>query len=183
MREAKASMSRAVLVRVVDAELGECLTGIVAGVAADVLVLATVDDLGLSGFTGRLQVVGTAVLVLLWTVNLLVARPRLLRAFRAAVPVDDPAILRQGAEQRRHLRRGRVRVAAFVLIATLGGAYLLHWPLFGLGWQLILALGVVHTRWTALGWERRNGVRLWKPPLSAVGREEWRRSPYFVARA
>jgi len=168
------------LVRVVVAELGEGLAGVLVGMATDVLIFSTTDDLGLVGTAGRVQIIGVVGLALLWAVNLLVSRPRQLRAFSSAVPVEDAFVLGQNEEQTRHLRRGRVRVAAFVLLVTLGGAYVLHFPLLGLGFQLILGLGLVHTWRTAFWWERRHGVHLWKPALSAVGRENWRRSPYYA---
>ncbi|MGW5283919.1 hypothetical protein ACWERI_31400 [Streptomyces collinus] len=171
------------LVRVVAAELGEAVAGIVVGVAADGLVLSTVDDLGLSGTTGRVQIAVIVAFAVLWAVNLLISRPRQLRDFGSALPVGDPSVLRRTEEQRRHVYRGCVRVAVFVLVLTLGGAYVTPWPLFGLGFQLVLVLGVAHTLRTAVWWERRHGAYLWKPPLSAVGREEWRRSPYFVTPA
>ncbi|MFC9284723.1 hypothetical protein [Streptomyces collinus] len=151
--------------------------------AADGLVFATVDDLGLSGTTGRVQLAIIAAFAGLWAVNFLISRPRQLRAFGSALPVDDPSVLRRTEEQHRHVYRGCVRVAVFVLVLTLGGAYVAPWPLLGLGFQLVLVLGVAHTWWTAVWWERRHGVHLWKPPLSAVGREEWRRTPYFVTPA
>ncbi|WP_369252965.1 hypothetical protein [Streptomyces sp. R41] len=171
------------LVRIVPAELGEGLTGILVGIPADVLIFFTMDDLRLSGTAGRVQIGGVVVLALLWAVNLLVSRPRQLRAFSSAVAVEDASVPGPNEERTRQLRRGCVRVAAFVLLVTLGGAYVAHWPLFGLGVQLILGLGLLHTWRTAIWWERRHGVHLWKPALSAVGRENWRRSPYYATSA
>ncbi|MYT73425.1 MULTISPECIES: hypothetical protein [unclassified Streptomyces] len=148
--------------------------------AADGLIFFTTDGLGLVGTVGRIQIICFVGLALLWAVNFLVSRPRQLRAFGSAVPVEDPSVLRPNEEQTRHLRRGRVRVAAFVLLVTLGSAYVLQFPFFGLGIQLVLCLGLVHTWRTTFRWERRHGVHLWKPALSAVGRENWRRSPYYA---
>ncbi|MFI5634348.1 hypothetical protein ACIA8E_34290 [Streptomyces sp. NPDC051664] len=159
------------------------MAGILVGIAADVLVFSTADDLRLSGTAGRVQFGGVAVLTLFWAVNFLVSRPRELRAFSAAVAVEDASVLEQSEEQTRHLRRGCFRVAAFVLLVTLGCTYVAHWPLIGLGFQLILGLGLVHTWRTVIWWERRHGVHLWKPALSAVGRENWRRSPYYATSA
>lgn len=153
------------------------------GIAADVLIFSTLDDLRLSGTAGRVQIGGIVVLALLWAVNLLVYRPRQLRAFSSAVAVEDASVLEPNEERTRQLRRGCVRVAAFVFLVTLGGAYIAHLPLLGLGFQLILGLGLLHTWWTAIWWERRHGVHLWKPALSAVGRENWRGSPYYVTSA
>ncbi|WP_406436710.1 hypothetical protein OHB14_61560 [Streptomyces sp. NBC_01613] len=171
------------LVRIVAAELGEGLAGILVGIAADVLIFSTIDDLRLSGTAGRVQIGGVVVLALLWAVNLLVSRPRQLRAFSSAVVVEDASVLEPNEERTRQLRRGCVRVAAFVLLVTLGGAYIAHWPLFGLGVQLILGLGLLHTWRTAIWWERRHSVHLWKPALTAVGRENFRRSPYYATSA
>ncbi|MEV6054217.1 hypothetical protein [Streptomyces sp. NPDC052107] len=168
------------LVRIVAAELGEELTGILVGAAADVLVFATVDDLRLSGTAGRVQVVGLGVLTLLWAVNFLVARPRRLRAFSSAVAVQDTSVLGQAEERTRQLRRGCVRVAVLVILVTLGGVFLIRLPLLGLSVQLMLILGLIHTWRTAVWWERRHGVHLWRPALSSVGREKWRGSPYYV---
>lgn len=171
------------LVRIVDAELAEGLTGVLVGAAADVLVFTAVDDLRLSGTAGRVQVVGLGVLTLLWAVNFLVARPRRLRAFGSAVAVHDMSMLGQAGERTRQLRRGCVRVAALVVLTTSGGVFLIHLPLLGLSVQLILILGLIHTWRTAVWWERRHGVHLWKPALSAVGREKWRASPYYATAA
>ncbi|MFE3269316.1 hypothetical protein [Streptomyces sp. NPDC059215] len=168
------------LVRIVAAELGEGLAGILAGIAADVLIFSTVDDLRLSGTAWRFQISGVVVLALLWAVNLLLSRPRQLRAFSSAVVIEDVSLLEPDEERTHILRRGCVRVAAFVLLVTLAGAYVAHWPLFGLGVQLALGIGVLHTWRTAIWWERRHHVHLWKPALSAVGRENWRRSPYYA---
>ncbi|MCW8380816.1 hypothetical protein [Streptomyces justiciae] len=172
-----------VLVRVVVAEVGEGLAGVLVGVAADAVILCTLDDLGLSGTTGRIQVIGVTCMAVLWAVNFLVTRPRQLRAFKSAVPVADVSVLDRPAEQTRQLLRGRFRMAAFIAVTTLAGAYLLHFPLFGLQFQLMLAFGLVHTRRTAIWWERRHRVHLWKPALSAVGRENYRRSPYYATPA
>lgn len=178
-----AAVASAALVRIVPAELGEGLAGVVAGVVADALVLSTVHDLRLSGTAGRIQISGVVALALLWAINLLVYRPRQLRAFGSAVTVEDSSFLEGDEEQIRRLRRGRVRVAALVVLMTLGGAYVIHAPLLGLGFQLILVLGLLHTWRTAVRWERRHGVRLWKPALQVVGREAYRRSPYYVTTA
>ncbi|MET9900826.1 hypothetical protein [Streptomyces sp. NPDC006446] len=151
--------------------------------AADALIFTTVDDLSLSGTTGHVQIAGIAALAGLWSVNLLVSRPRQLRAFGSALPVETPSVLGRTVERRRHVRQGCIRMAMAVLVFTLGGAYIAHWPFFGLGFQLVVVLGLAHTWGTTVWWERRHGVHLWKPPLSAVGREEWRRSPYFVTPA
>ena len=171
------------LVRIVAAELGEGLAGILVGIAADVLIFSTMDDLRLSGTAGRVQIGGVVIVTLLWAVNLLVSRPRQLRAFSSAVAVEDVLVLGQSEERTRQLRRGYVRVAALVLLLTLGGAYIGHQPLFGLGVQLILVLSLVHTWRTAIWWERRHGVHLWKPALSVVGRENFRGSPYYATSA
>lgn len=176
-----ASVADVGLVRIAAAQVGEGVTGIVAGVAADVGVFLTVDDLRLTGSAGYIQVGCAAAMVLFWAVNLAVYRPRELRAFSNAVPVEDPASLRaQGVTQRRYVRQGCVRVAGLVLLFTLICAYYLHRPVLGLGLQLVFALSLLHTWRTAVAWERRHGLALWKPPLSLVGREAWRRSPYFV---
>jgi hypothetical protein len=70
------------LVRIVAAELGEGLAGILVGIAADVVIVSTVDDLRLSGTAGRVQIAGVVGLALLWAVNLLVYRQR--RCVRSA---------------------------------------------------------------------------------------------------
>ncbi|MFI6351933.1 hypothetical protein ACIBJF_04505 [Streptomyces sp. NPDC050743] len=171
------------LVRIVAAGLAEGLTGVLVGAAADVLVFTAVDDLRLSGTAGRVQVVGLAVQTLLWAVGFLVARPRQLREFGSAVTVHDLSVLGQAEERTRQLRRGCVRVAVFVILATAAGVFLIHLPLFGLTVQLMLLLGLIHTWRTAVWWERRHGVRLWKPALSAVGREKFRASPYYATAA
>jgi hypothetical protein len=171
------------LVRIVAAGLAEGLTGVLVGAAADVLVFTAVDDLRLSGTAGRVQVVGLAVQTLLWAVGFLVARPRQLREFGSAVTVHDLSVLGQAEERTRQLRRGCVRVAVFVILATAAGVFLIHLPLFGLTAQLMLLLGLIHTWRTAVWWERRHGVHLWKPALSAVGREKWRASPYYTTAA
>ncbi|MFE7169393.1 hypothetical protein [Streptomyces sp. NPDC057616] len=181
--ETNGVVAGATLVRIVPAELGEGFAGVLVGLAADVLVLSTVDDLRLSGTAGRIQISGVVVLTLLWAINLLVYRPRQLRAFGSAVTVEDSSLPEGNEEQIRHLRRGRVRVAALVLLVTLGGAYVIHAPLLGLGLQVILVLGLLHTWRTAVRWERRHGLHLWKPALSAVGREAYRRSPYYATPA
>ncbi|MEV0092480.1 hypothetical protein [Streptomyces sp. NPDC050738] len=173
-------MAGAGLVRVVAAQLGEGLAGILAGVAAYALIFFTVDDLRLSGFAGRLQIAGLVVMELVWAACLLLSRPRRLREFGAAVMIEDLAVLDRNVEQARHLRRGRVRVAVLVLMMALAGAYVIHMPLIGLFLPVMLALGFVDT-WLTILWERRCGVLLWKPPLSAVGRENWRRSPYYAS--
>ncbi|MHB9848953.1 hypothetical protein ACSYGO_06860 [Streptomyces krungchingensis] len=181
--EGKGAMACAPLVRIVPAELGEGWAGVLAGIAADVLIFLTMDDLRLSGTAGRLQISGVVILTLLWAANLLVYRPRQLRAFGSAVAIEQPPAPGPHEEQTRHLQLGRLRVAALVLLVTLGGAYVAHAPLVGLGFQLILVLGLVHTWRTAIWWERRHGVHLWRPALSAVGRERWRRSPYYATSA
>ncbi|MFJ9539683.1 hypothetical protein ACIRPX_20775 [Streptomyces sp. NPDC101225] len=183
MSEADGAVAGAALVRIVPAEIGEGVAGVLAGAVADVLVWSTVDDLRLSGTAGRVQVIGFVALTLLWAINLLVYRPRQLRAFGSAVAVEEPLLPERRQEQIRHLRRGRVRVAAFVLSATLGSAYLIRMPLVGVAFQLVLVLGLLHTWRTAVWWERRHGLRLWKPALSAVGREAYRRAPYYVTPA
>ncbi|GGJ47732.1 hypothetical protein GCM10010121_068680 [Streptomyces brasiliensis] len=83
-------------------------------------------------------------------------------------------------QETRWLRTGRRRAALFAVAVTLGGAYLAHIPLLGVGFQLIFLIGAENTRSTVRQWERRHGVRLWKPSLAAVGREEFRRAPYYV---
>src|SRR5262245_54561682 len=82
----------AALVRIVPAELGEGFAGVLVGLAADVLVLSTVDDLRLSGTAGRIQISGVVVLTLLWAINLVVYRPRQLRAFGSAVTVEESSL-------------------------------------------------------------------------------------------
>lgn len=77
------------LVRTVLAELGEGVSGVLAGIAADVLVFSVV--------------VGTA---LLWAVNFLVYRPRQLRAFGSAVAVEASALPGRDEERTRHFREG-----------------------------------------------------------------------------
>ena len=171
------------LVRIGAAGLAEGLTGVRVGAAADVLVFTAVDDLRLSGTAGCVQVIGLAVQTLLWAVGFLVARPRLLREFGSAVTVHDLSVLGQAEERTRQLRRGCVRVAVFVVLATAAGDCLIHLPLFGLTAQLMLLLGLIHTCRSAVWWERRHGVHLWKPALSAVGREKWRASPYYTTAA
>ncbi|WP_345657483.1 hypothetical protein [Streptomyces siamensis] len=181
--EGEGAMAGAPLVRIVPAELGEGWAGVLAGIVADVLIFLTMDDLRLSGTAGRLQISGVVMLTLLWAANLLVYRPRQLRAFGSAVAIERSPAPGRHEEQTRHLQLGRLRVAALVLLVTLGGAYVAHAPLVGLGFQLMLVVGLVHTWRTAIWWERRHGVHLWKPALSKVGRENWRRSPYYATSA
>jgi hypothetical protein len=163
------------LVRIVPAQAGECVSGIAAGVVADVVVLLSTDDLGLSGGTGRIQVICLAVTMLLWTLNLVLSRRRELRAFDSAVPIPLPT-----APQDRLLRQGYARTATHAVVTTLLSACLLHLPLVGVAFQLSLLLSLVHAWRTAGQWERRHGAALWKPAVSAVGRRAWRESPYFV---
>lgn len=180
----RASVADAGLVRIATSQVGEGVTGVMAGVAADIGVFLTVDDLRLSGSAGYIQVGCVAAMLLFWTVSLAVYRPRELRAFSNAVPVEDPVSLRsQGVAQRRYVRQGCVRVAGLVLVFTLICAYYLHRPVLGLGLQLVFVLSLLHTWRTVVAWERRHGLALWKPPLSVVGQEAWSRSPYFVTPA
>ncbi|MFS4092241.1 hypothetical protein [Streptomyces sp. AF1A] len=168
--------------RIVHAVVGESLAGILAGAAADVLVFSTMDDPGLSGTAGRIQISLAVALTLLFAVGFLVHRPRELRDFGAAVVIEEPSV-RQKEEQTRLLRRGRVRIAIGVFAMTLVFAYGSHGPLVSVSLPLIALLGVVHTWRTAIWWERRHGVRLWKPALVVVGREAYRRSPYYATPA
>ncbi|WP_328535210.1 hypothetical protein [Streptomyces sp. NBC_00344] len=74
------------------------------------LIFSTMDDLRLSGTAGRVQFGGVDVLALLWAVNLLVSRPRQLRAFNCAVAVQDVSVLESTEQRTLRLRRGCVRV-------------------------------------------------------------------------
>ncbi|MER5476806.1 hypothetical protein ABT026_07455 [Streptomyces sp. NPDC002734] len=180
--ESETTAAAAPLARIVHAEFGEGLVGVLVGMAANVVIFSTMGDLGLSGTGGRPQVAVAVFLPLLWAVNLLATRPRQLRAFGSAVTVGEAAVSRGREERKRHLRRDRLRMAAIGPVMVLI-AYGFHAPLAAAGLQLILVLNLVYTWRTASWWEKRHGVHLWKPPLSAVGREAYRASPVYVTPA
>ncbi|MFE5207514.1 hypothetical protein [Streptomyces sp. NPDC056600] len=180
--ESETTAAGAPLVRIVHAEAGEGVVGVLVGMAANVVLFTTMDDLGLSGTGGRPQTAVAVFLLLLWAVNLLATRPRQLCAFGSAVAVGEAAVSRQREERNRHLRRGSLRMAAIGPVMLLI-AYGFHAPFSAAGLQLILVLNLVYTWKTASWWERQHGVHLWKPPLSAVGREAYRASPVYVTPA
>ena len=65
-----------------------------------------------------------------------------------------------------------------MLVYTLVCVYFFNMPLLALTLPVIMLISLVHA-WFIAVWERQHGVVLWKPALSSVGREEWRRSPYY----
>jgi hypothetical protein len=135
-------------------------------------------DLQLSGRTGRIQGAVVLALALLWTVNLLVSRPGERRGHAAAVPMENPRPSPgRAARQRRLARQGQIRSAVIVTVFSVV-VRLLQLPLAALGMPIMLLISLVHT-WRISVWERRQGLSLWKPALSEVGREEWRNSPYY----
>ncbi|MFF0833027.1 MULTISPECIES: hypothetical protein [unclassified Streptomyces] len=166
------------LVRIVPAAMGEAVAGISAAALVDAVLFATSGDLQLSGRTGRIQCGVVLALALLWTVNLLVSRPRERRAHAAAVPVENPQALReQVVLQRRLMRRGQIRSAALVTVFSVV-VYLIHLPIAALGMPAMLLISLLHV-WRISVWERSKGLTLWKPAPSEAGREEWRNSPYY----
>lgn len=174
------STAAAGLVSVADVELNEEVAGLVAAALADVLILLTAHDLGFSGASGWIHAAVSASFVLVWAVSLLVGRPRQLRAFRDALPVDDASLLPSSEVSRRHLRRARCRSGVGTLVVMLFLTYAGRMTALALAFQAVLAVSLLHTWRTAVRWERREGVRLWKPPRSSMSADEWRKAPYRV---
>jgi len=178
-RNVVSELATGVLVRVVASGAGEAVAGASVAVVLDTVLFIERGDLRLSGRAGVIQIGVLVAVAALWVVNLLAGRSGELRAHESAVPVDDPqALIGQEPEQRRLMRRGQIRLAAAMLVYTLVCVYFFHQPLLALTLPAVLLISPVHA-WRIAVWERRPGVVLWKPALSSVGREEWRRSPYY----
>ncbi|MEU6771270.1 hypothetical protein [Streptomyces sp. NPDC046759] len=171
--------ANATLLPVVAAGVRENLVGVAVGVLMEALILSTSDSLRLSGNSGRVQLVGLVAAAALWSCNVLAGRRSEVKAHAAAVEIEDVHVLvGQEAARRRTMRRSQGRVAVFVALFSVVCGYLFRLPLLSLLVPVVLFISLVHA-WRISVWERRHRVVLWKPSLAEVGREEWRRSPFY----
>jgi hypothetical protein len=168
------------LVPFVASVVGEGVASAVGGGVTAVVLLLTPANVTHGGLSGAVQAAVLAGIGLFWTVGLLAGRARVTVAQENAVPVPDPdSMARFGDDRRRDLRRGRLRHALLAVAVVVACGLGFHCLWVGLALPLIQVASAV-AAWNMTGWERRHGVVLWKPALSAVGREAHRTAPFYT---
>ncbi|MEU6852725.1 hypothetical protein ABZ901_22710 [Actinacidiphila alni] len=168
------------LVPYVRAVVGEGVASVVSAVVTVAVVLCIPVSVTDAGISTLIQLSVLAGFGLLWAIALLVGRAREVRSLAGAVPVPEPELLAGLSDDRRgNLRRGWIRSAVFTVVAIAASGAGLHAPWLGLMLPLMHAAMTVHVR-RMVAWERRHSVVLWRPALSAVGREAARAAPFYT---